>query len=110
MTGEQTILCKIINQVHSIESKTYSLEEYDVIKRNFDRTKVYFQELGLHIHNPINERYDATRTDCEASISGASTIDLEIVEVIKPIIYYRSDSNNTILQRGIVIVEGKGSK
>jgi hypothetical protein len=60
---------------------------------------------GLVFHNPIGEKFDETRTDCEATISGTGHDNLEIFEVIKPIIYVKYDQTQMIAQKGIVIVQ-----
>lgn len=107
MNKNYSVLCNIINQLHNIESKCIELDESGKIGRRFDRLKSQFQELNLFIHSPIHEAYDDTRLDCEASIAGDKISDLKIVEVIKPIIYHRDEQENSIIQKGVVIVEGK---
>jgi hypothetical protein len=70
--------------------------------------------IGLSYHNPIGETYSETRGDCDASIAGASGDNLEIIEVIKPIIFYSYQENEkvikTIAQKGVVIAKSKESK
>ena len=105
MTKNQSIYCKIINHLHGIESKVMEMEETESLQRRFDRMHSCFEELELHIHNPLNEQYDETRIDCEATIIGDSVDNLHVVEVIKPIIYNRIEGQNHILQRAVVIVE-----
>src|SRR3989339_867576 len=96
----------ILNQLFEIEQKVAKLSEPNSIQRNIDKLKELFKDsllsenVGLELHNPIGEEYNETRTDCEASISGESTENLKIVEVIKPIIRLRKDSLNTIVQKG----------
>ena len=102
----QSVLCNIINQLYVIETKVNDLENSKSLSRRFDKIKTQFKELNLHIHDPLYESYDETRLDCEASIAGSLTSNLKIVEVIKPIVYYRTAEVNQIIQRGIVIVEG----
>lgn len=106
MNDTQQVLCKIINQLFQIKEKVNASDDSNGMQRKFDRIHTYLEELNLHVHNPIGESYDDTRLDCEATISGDSINNLEIVEVIKPIIYLKSDGN-TLLQRGVVIVKGK---
>jgi hypothetical protein len=93
---------------------------------NVDRIKTFFEsELlkdgqGLIYHDPKGENYDETRIDCEANISGTSVENLEIVEVIKPMIIYRYKSVDSltsaevikpfIVQKAVVIVRSKNSK
>lgn len=107
----------LINQVFEIEKKISQLTEEHSIQRNLNRLKDLFEHelfkstdgTGLTYHNPLGEKYSQTRTDCEASIAGTETENLEIVEVIKPIIYYNYlEENNpmkTIAQKAIVVVE-----
>ncbi len=90
---------RIINQTIEIEKKASG---QTAILRHVERIKNAFEELGYHIHNPIGERYDETRTDCDASIAGAKTEHLVVKEVIKPIIR----QGGMIVQNGVVIVEG----
>ena len=107
MQENHSTLCNIINQLHAIETKVNEVSEPLRLERRFDRIKKQLQELKLFIHNPIQEDYDETRIDCEASIAGDKTDNLYIVEVIKPIIYLRDGNVNQIIQRGVVIVEGR---
>ena len=101
-------LIPIINQLFIMETKIgKGAEEMKGLQRNLDRIKRFLEEMGLSYHNPIGEFYDETRTDCEASISGDQTEDLKITEVIKPIIRQEIHGLSTIVQRAVVIVEGR---
>jgi hypothetical protein len=66
---------------------------------------------GLTYHNPLGEKYNQSRTDCEASIAGTETENLEIVEVIKPIVFYSYTDENkpmkTIAQKAVVVAEAR---
>jgi len=103
----------ILNQLFEIDKKVEELQEANSIQRNVDKLKSYFEtELlldgqGLIYHNPIGEKYNVTRTDCEASISGSSHENLEIIEVLKPIIYIKYSNTKMIIQKAIVIVQAK---
>jgi hypothetical protein len=106
----------LVNQIFEIEKKAANIIEDHSIKRNINKINSLleyelFKDVGLTYHNPLGERYTDTRTDCEATISGTSVENLEIVEVIKPIIYYAYQENDRILkvivQPAIVIVESK---
>ena len=79
------------------------------IHRNLNRLRAPFNELGYTYHNPIGEKCPLTRLDCEATISGESTDNLVIIEVIKPIIYFQQNGQNKIIQKGIVITSGRSS-
>ena len=101
---------QILNQIFEIEKKTLKLNEKNSITRNINKLKDIFENdleknLSFIIENPINQEYKETRTDVEANISGESTENLIIVDVIKPIIRLKQDTNNQIIQKGIVIVQ-----
>src|ERR1035437_2259764 len=103
----------ILNQIFEIENKLAKIQEQNSIQRNIDRLKDFFatdalsDDQGLEYHNPIGERYNETRTDCEANISGASHENLEIIEVLKPIIYAKIGNSKIVIQKAIVIVQSK---
>lgn len=112
----------LINQVFEIEKKASQIVEQNSIQRNINRIKALIEEelfkgkdeatsFGISYHNPINEIFNDTRTDCEANIAGSETDNLEITEVIKPIIYYSYFDNGRpvkgIAQKGVVVVQSK---
>ena len=103
----------ILNQLFEIENKVKNINELNSIQRNIDRMKDYFETdalaegQGLVYYNPLGESYNETRTDCEASISGSSHENLEIIEVLKPIIYFKYANTQTVIQKAVVIVESK---
>lgn len=106
----------LVNQIFEIEKKATSLKEDNSIQRNVNKInglleEGFFKDVGLTYHNPLGENYTDTRTDCEATISGTDVENLEIIEVIKPIIFYSYKENeNTfkiIAQPAVVIVQSK---
>lgn len=97
----------LINQVFDMDRKVAKLNESNSLSRNLDRMKNKFQDLGLEMFNPLGEPYDETRTDCEANIAGASSDNLVITDVIKPIVRLRNGSASVIVQKAVVIVESK---
>ena len=103
----------VLNQLFEIENKLRNIKEANSIQRNIDKLKNYFETeamqdgQGLTFHNPIGEPYNETRSDCEANISGDSRENLQIIEVLKPIIYFKYGNTKTIVQRAVVIVESK---
>lgn len=111
------IYTDLLNQVFEVEKKSNQLQETNSISRNVNRIKDIFENdlpflvngisAGLIYHNPLGERYDETRTDCEASIAGSSTENLEVVEVIRPIIRLKAGGLNHIVQKAIVVVQAK---
>jgi hypothetical protein len=108
-----------MNQIFEIEKKTTNLEEDNSIQRNLNKIKGILEEeffkgdqvIGFTYHNPLGETYSDTRTDCEATIAGNDVNNLEIIEVIKPIIFcsYRDNGliSKIIVQQAIVIVQSK---
>ena len=103
----------ILNQVFELELKITKLSDQNSIQRNINKIKDFFENeaigdgQGLLYYNPIGESYDVTRTDCEATISGASHENLEIIEVLKPIIYFKYGNAKMVIQKAIVIVQSK---
>jgi len=106
----------LVNQIFEIEKKATNIKEDNSIQRNINKInglleEGFFKDVGLTYHNPIGESYTDTRTDCEATIAGAEVENLEIIEVIKPIIFYSFKENeNTfkiIAQPAVVIVQSK---
>ena len=100
---DELTIKNILNQLFEIEKKVTQQPLEKSINRNLKRLKAPFEALGYRYHNPIGEKYALTRLDCEATISGASTDNLVIMEVIKPIIYFQQNGQNQIIQKGIVI-------
>jgi hypothetical protein len=109
----------LLNQLFEIEQKVIKLEEQNSISRNIDRLKNYFENDalesgieyqgfsidGLYYHNPVGEKYNETRLDCDATISGTGHENLKIIEVIKPIIFAKSGNTRMVLQKAVVIVQ-----
>lgn len=108
-----------MNQIFEIEKKSSNLKEENSIQRNINKMKGILEEdffkgsttIGLTYHNPLGETYSDTRTDCEATIAGTGVDNLEIIEVIKPIIFYAYQENEKIIkvivQPAVVIVQTK---
>lgn len=108
-----------MNQIFEIEKKASNIKEENSIQRNLNRMKGILEEeffkgsstIGLTYHNPLGETYSETRTDCEATIAGTNVENLEITEVIKPIIFYSYQENEktlkVIVQQAVVIVQSK---
>lgn len=103
----------VLNQLFEIENKLRDIKDSNSIQRNIDRIKNYFESealgdgQGLVYHNPIGEPYKVTRADCEATISGNENEDLEIIEVLRPIIYFKYGNTQMIYQKAVVIVQSK---
>ena len=110
----------LINQVFDIEKKSFQIKEEHSIHRNINKLRDLIENelfkgtagtVGLSYHSPIGETYSDTRTDCEASIAGTSADNLEIVEVIKPIIFYSFLEDEkvikAIVQKAVVVAKSK---
>ncbi|QEM07643.1 hypothetical protein DIU31_030625 [Mucilaginibacter rubeus] len=111
----------LLNQLFEIEQKVVKIEEQNSIARNIERLKNYFENdalesgieyqgfsiSGLYYHNPLGEKYNETRLDCEATISGTSHENLKIIDVIKPIIFAKSGNSRLVVQKGVVIVQSE---
>jgi hypothetical protein len=97
-------IVNIINQVFEVEKKL-GTQQAGNIQRNLDRIKSELSELGFQYHNPLHEKWDETRTDCEANIVGKIRTKMVIADVIKPIVYQTDNSVKKIVQKAIVVVE-----
>lgn len=114
-------LLDFVNQIFEIEKKVNSMNEENSIQRNINKIKILLEEelfkgnviVGLTYYNPLGEKYSDTRTDCEATIAGTSTENLEIVEVIKPIVFcsYIEEGNviKSIVQKAVVVAKSINS-
>lgn len=98
----------ILNQIFELQSKMTQLDVLDKFSRNINKLHHICLEEGYSIHDPIGEKYNDSRTDCEASIVGTMSDSMYISQVIKPIIYHMDKKGEkTIVQKGIVLVESK---
>lgn len=110
-----------MNQIFEVEKKASNLKEENSIQRNINKMRGMMEEeyfkgssiIGFTYHSPLGESYSDTRTDCEATISGTSVENLEVVEVIKPIIYCSYQEGEKILkaivQPAVVVVQSKNN-
>lgn len=97
-------IVNIINQVFELEKKL-AANSTSGLQRNIDRIKAELGEMGYDYHNPLHEKWDETRTDCEASIAGAVRSRMVITEVIKPVVRQQGEGGKKIVQKAIVVVE-----
>ncbi|MDB5281415.1 MAG: hypothetical protein JWO06_490 [Bacteroidota bacterium] len=101
----EATLAKVINQMHDI-NKRAKREKNSAIERSCERIKNVFEEDGVIIHDPTGEKYDMSRTDCEANIVSINLLSpLTITDVIKPVIYIGKNGKREMIQQGLVIVE-----
>ncbi|GAA4342120.1 hypothetical protein [Flaviaesturariibacter amylovorans] len=94
-------LINIINQLHEIEKK---LPDGGSIGRHLERIRHELEALGYSWHAPTGEKWDATRTDCEASITGTLRDRMVITDVIKPVIHQEQEGTRRIVQKAVVVV------
>lgn len=97
----------VLNQLYEIEIKLKRSGEGLAISRNINKMKDAFEALQLFYEDPMGQVYRETRTDLEAAISGTSTDDLVVVEVLKPILRYGPRSRSIVIQKGIVVAQSK---
>ena len=60
--------CNTINQLYTLEVRTRQLTERDFYQRRFERIRELLDELHIHVHDPLGEPYEYTRTDCEGIV------------------------------------------
>lgn len=106
-------LIVVCNQLYEIERRLKKVDVDTGIQRNLSKIKDALDEVKIFYEDPIGQKYNETRSDLEATISGERTEGLVVIEVIKPIIKYRLSSIDGkefshIVQKGVVIVENKG--
>jgi len=97
-------MLSIINQLWEITVKSEA-NGYDTIQRNLRRINAELEEMGYTIIDPIGRGYKITDTDIEANIAASLSEDSKVVKVLKPIIYHVENGQNTLVQKGIAIVE-----
>ena len=94
-----------LNHLYDIERKLKLHGDPASIQRNVDRIKASFEDEKLFYEDPMGQAFSETRTDIEATISGESTENLVVVEVIKPILRAGDQSFSRVVQKGIVVVK-----
>lgn len=115
-------ILSIINQLYDIENKIRRDGDPSNIQRNLEKilnvlnTETGISDLSMNriklaFEDPMGQDFTETRTDLEATISGAGTDKLRVVEVVKPIIRVifsdTAGEYSKIVQKGIVVVESK---
>jgi hypothetical protein len=100
-------LLTLLNSIYEIERKLKIHGDPGNIARNLDRIKETFASQQLFYEDPVGQPFKETRTDLEATISGASTESLYVAEVIKPIIRAGTPAYSRVIQKGIVIVQSE---
>jgi hypothetical protein len=97
----------IANHVYDIERKLERHGDPAGIGRNVEKFKEALETFPIFYEDPMGQSFKETRTDLEATISGAGTTDLVVVEVIKPIIRAGRPEASVVVQKGIVVVQSK---
>ena len=101
---EQSMI-QIINQLSDIKQKIVAENLEKKFERNFNRIFSILDDEGFICQYPLGEKYNETRTDCEASIVGETSEKMVITQVLKPLIYKRNNNEINLTQKAIVIVE-----
>ena len=95
----------LMNNLCEIERKLKVHGDPGNATRNIDKIRETVREsLNVFYEDPIGEPFRDTRTDLEATISGDTTDNLVVAEVIKPIIRVGKSEYTQIVQKGIVVV------
>ena len=94
----------LINQLFEIERKL-AAKQVDVVDRNLERIKHDLEGSGIKVIDPTGEKYEETRTDCQANIVGELGKNMVITRTMKPIIIANTPNGMELVQRGTVIVE-----
>lgn len=97
----------VLNHLYEVERKLAASGDNASIGRNVERMKDAFRDEHLFYEDPMGQPFNETRTDLDASISGDSTTDLVVTEVIKPVIRVGRPDFSTVIQKGIVVVKSK---
>lgn len=96
-----------LNHLYEIERKLALHGDPASIQRNVERIKETFADAQVFYEDPMGQPFNETRADLEASISGESTENLVVTEVIKPIIRIGDRNFSRVAQKGIVVVKTK---
>ena len=100
----------LLNNLYEIEKKLTIHGDSGNASRNVEKIKDILAGEQLFYEDPINQVFKETRTDLEATISGESTENLIVTEVVKPIIRYGNDQYSKVVQKGIVVVESDNNR
>lgn len=100
----------LLNNLYEIEKKLTIHGDSGNASRNVEKIKDILAGEQLFYEDPINQVFKETRTDLEATISGESTENLKVTEVVKPIIRYGNDQYSKVVQKGIVVVKSSDDR
>jgi hypothetical protein len=95
------------NLLFEMERRWMDKCDGDAVIRLHRRMMQVIDDAGYRIHNPLNEIYDETRTDVEASILQDDSEHAHVMRIrtaLKPVIYRKAaDESLLLVQRGVVI-------
>jgi hypothetical protein len=98
-------LLTLLNNLYEIERKLAVHGDLGNAMRNVQRIhETMAESVQIFYEDPHGQSYDETRTDLEATITGSSTENLRVVEVIKPVVRIGTTSFSRVVQKGIVVV------
>jgi hypothetical protein len=100
-------LLTVMNNLYEIERKLTMHGDPGNAVRNVGRIKEAIATKEIFYEDPLRQPFKETRTDLDASISGTTTENLVVVEVVKPIIRCGPPEFSCVVQKGIVVVEGR---
>lgn len=103
-------ILQTLNSLCEIERKLATHGDPGNVRRNIERIKESMEAAGFFYEDPMDQSWNETRTDLDASIAGSRTEDLIVVEVIKPIVRFGERSLSRVIQKGVVIVRSKSEK
>lgn len=104
------VLLLTLNQLFDMERKISLHGDSAGVLRNVERLKDAFAEELLFYEDPTGQPFNETRSDLEASIAGASSENLFVAEVVKPVIRHGDKTYSRVVQKGIVVVQSKDAK
>lgn len=96
-----------LNHLYEAERKLAIHGDPGGVQRNLERIKEAFAAEKLFYEDPMGQPFNETRTDLEASIAGEGAEDLQVTEVIKPVIRCGEQAYSRVVQKGIVVVRSK---
>ena len=111
-------LFKIMNNLYEIDRKLALHGDAGHAIRNVDKIKDAMHDIiflgdgdsEIFYEDPMGQPFKETRTDLDATITGQSSENLFVVEVIKPIIRVGSKSFSQVIQKGSVIVASNSNE
>jgi hypothetical protein len=99
----------LMNNLYEIERKLAVHGDVGNATRNVERIKeaLFDDGQGVFYEDPLGQPFNETRADLDADIAGPSAENLFVAEVIKPIIRSGTVEFSRVIQKGIVVVQGR---